>query len=129
MNKVMIIGLLFVTTFFMASSAFAANFDSTPGEIVVGGTADTSKKIIGLSKGVIVRYENPGDAPSNAQWYTVSSVHNGGSEGYATAQNLTNIMKSPFTTGSTVAEIAAFLQSMPDVETSAAKWDGTWKSQ
>ncbi|MDF1579401.1 MAG: hypothetical protein P1P74_01335 [Desulfuromonadales bacterium] len=128
MNKVMIIGLLFVTTFFMASSAFAANFDSATGEITIGGSNATPTKIIGLSKGVIVRYENPGTAAPSAQWYTVSSVHSGGNEGYATAQNLTNIMKQAFPTGSTAAEIATFLQSMPDAEASVANWIG-WSTQ
>lgn len=99
------------------------------GKLVIG-TASGVTTTIGLSKGVEVRYVNPGTTNALAQWYVVASVHSGGNMGYATAQNLTNIMSTKYAPGEPTSTI---LTTIPVIAASKDAWPAgpieAWKAQ
>lgn len=120
-----IIGLLIVSALFAATAAIAAeDVNATGGQLVLG--SNSADLTIGLSKGVEVRYVNPGADAAAAQWYIAASVHSGGNKGYATAQNLTNIMVMDYAPGSDTSTVLDNIQ-----ETAASKedWPAGWSAQ
>lgn len=120
-GKKIIIGLLVASVLCLTASAFAEDVTTVvgAGKLVIGTAAGANDLTIGLSKGVEVRYINPGTDASLAQWYAVSSVHSGGNQGYATAQNLTNIMKRDYLPGSATSTV---LTTIPEVSASKEEW-------
>lgn len=125
MNK-LIVGLLAASALFVASTAMAEDVDSDAGKIVIGTAAGANDLTIGLSSGVQARYVNPGTTAAEAQWYVAASVHQGGNMGYATAQNLTNIMAMAYKPGDPASTI---LDTVPVVAASKEDWPSSWKPQ
>ncbi|MBW6512734.1 MAG: hypothetical protein K0A93_11600 [Desulfuromonadaceae bacterium] len=119
-NNKLVTGLMIVSALFFVSSALAEDITTVQGAGKINiGTSTPVKKEIGLSKGVEVRYVNPGDTAATAQWYVVASVHSGGNAGYATAQNLTNIMTTQYKPGEPTSTV---LTTIPIIEASKDAW-------
>lgn len=129
LNKTkLMIGFL-IASALLATTAFAAEDVTTQpgaGKLVIG--ANSASITIGLSTGVEARYVNPGTTAAEAQWYVAATVHSGGNTGYATAQNLTNIMKKAYQPGDPTSTI---LTTIPIDEASKELWvsDFAWLTQ
>jgi len=123
-----VVGLVAAASLFMVPSAFAAAYSSAGGQIILGAGGE-NYKIIGLSKGVLVEYFNPGTTTTGAQWYTVASAHSGGNTAFGTAQNLTNIMKKDFSAGIPEADLREILKGVPQESTSSQDWGDNWAAQ
>lgn len=96
MKKIFLITALLM---FVASSAFAVGLgvDQT-GTFTIGGSADsggtaTDLLTCGLSSNVHAYYNTDGTSAAPAQWYTIGTYHVGGTEVYATAQDITSLYK------------------------------------
>ena len=113
----------------MGSTAFAGAYTSAEGEgaLALGAGSATTAPIltIGLSPKVRASYFTDGTSAGTAQWYAIGTVHPGGTEVYGTAQNLNNVYKRTFTTGTTI-DTAFF--GLPSGPNSASDWsDNGWK--
>ena len=75
----------------IATLSFAAADETSIGTLSVGGTNGTETLTIGLSQGVTARYLGPGVAMTDAQWYAIATVHQGGNRAYGTGQDVNNI--------------------------------------
>ena len=124
MKKIII--MTFVLFAFSVTSSFAISVLSTTGTDgfldLSTGTMGPTIDAIGLSPKVVAYYTSTGTTAETTQWYAISAVHLGGNLAYGTAQNLNNIYKSPFVTGTSVA---TELQGIPATSASASVWD-TW---
>jgi len=127
-RKMIVAGLLAVSALFIASGALAEDVTSTSGagKITIGTATDAEGLVIGLSSGVEVRYVNPGTTRALAQWYVAAAVHQGGNKGYATAQNLTNIMTMVYQPGDPTSTI---LTTIPTTAASKEDWPTSWTAQ
>lgn len=72
------------------------------GELNIGSNAASTVLNIGLSPKVVARYNNGGSTTATSQWYSIATGHPGGNVIYATAQDLNNIYKQPYITGTTI---------------------------
>lgn len=125
MKKIAIITFVFLAL--SVPSAFAISVASTTGtdgflDLSTGSmTADTIDPI-GLSPKVVGYYTSTGNSAETTQWYAIATVHLGGNLSYGTAQDLNNIYKSEFVTGTSVT---TELEGIPSTAASASVWD-TW---
>jgi hypothetical protein len=83
-----------VLLFFFALPAFAEGIgvDQT-GTFTIGGTDSTDTMTSGLSSNVHAYYNTDGVSGTAAQWYVIGTYHLGGTEVYATAQDITALYK------------------------------------
>lgn len=96
---------------------------SDASELTIGG--NSTEIIIGLSPKVVARYINPGANDATAQWYSIATAHPGGNVKYGTAQNLNNVYRADFTTGTAINNT---LLAIPSTQESASHWsESGWK--
>lgn len=128
MKKIISSILVFAGVLALGSSAFAAQYTSADGEgglkLGTGSATASPAIIIGLSPKVRASYITDGTDKGTAQWYAIGTVHPGGTELFGTAQNLNNVYKQTFTTGTTIND--AFFE-LPATPNSASQWsDAGW---
>lgn len=124
MKKILVLSIALAM---LATSSFAAEVKSEDGKLVFGDSAkDTNlnKGGIGISPKVVAKYVTDGTDQVTAQWYAAATVHPGGNEAYATAQNLNNILKRPYSTGDDTASV---LDTIPTAKASESDWASDWK--
>lgn len=115
MKKIM---LLILVAIFTASSAMAVDYDNygsgtaIDAARVVCGATDTLE--IGLSPKIAALYRT--NAATNPQWYLVATVHIGGTEAYATAQNVTKTYKKTYSAGTAITDAFSGLGTAPASE-------------
>lgn len=118
--------LMSIALVLVAGSAFAEVVDSADGKLLFGDSAQNTtlgEGGIGISPKVVARYVTDGTDQVTAQWYAVATVHPGGNEAYATAQNLNNILKRPYSTGDDTATV---LTTIPETKASESDWAAEW---
>lgn len=125
MKKLAVFLALFA--FFTASSAFAADYDNVtdgiPGGRLICGATDTLE--VGVSPKVAALYRETHTGTTPPQWYLISTVHIGGTEAYATAQDITKTFKKSFKAGDDTAE--GIWGTLATVPTSENEWStGGW---
>lgn len=78
----------------MTLPAFAEGLatDQT-GNLTIGGSDSTDTLTSGLSSNVHAYYNTDGVAGAAAQWYVIGTYHLGGTDVYATAQDITSLYK------------------------------------
>lgn len=122
MKKILVLSIALAL---MASSAFAFEKTSASGKLTFGGSVTGTNLVagIGLSPKVVARYVTDGTDQVTAQWYGAATVHPGGNQAYATAQNLNNILHAAYNTGDSTATI---LGTIPATKASQDAWPTTW---
>lgn len=91
MKKIFLVTVLLM---FMALPAFAEGLATdTTGNLTIGGTDSTDTLTSGLSSNVHAYYNTDGVSGAAAQWYVIGTYHLGGTEVYATAQDITSLYK------------------------------------
>jgi hypothetical protein len=93
MKKILLITALLL---FVASSAFAGIGDDSVGSLSIGGGTTAAGVVsdvltCGLSSNVHAIYDNDGVA--STQWYVIGTYHLGGTQVYATAQDITSLYR------------------------------------
>jgi len=130
MKKIISI-LFFISLFLLVSSSFAAqdvmstddSNDTAQFTITDGGT-DKQDLTFGLSPKVVAKYVNPGTSDATGQWYSVGTVHPGGTKAFGTTQDLNNMYIKAYKTGT---EITDTILDIPATKTSADAWNDNWK--
>ena len=84
------------------SDADAGSTATQKGELNIGSAGTSEVLNIGLSPKVVARYVNPGTTEALGQWFAIATGYSGGNMIYATAQDLNNIYKKDYATGTTV---------------------------
>lgn len=114
----------------MVSPVFAASGDEMTNTFSVGGGQDsngdaTQTLTCGLSNNVHAVYYTDGSTTAPSQWYSIGTYHIGGTEVYATAQDITSIykLKAGKVPGNTYE-----WTGMPEDSTASATWSSdVWK--
>lgn len=88
MKKIFLIAALLLI---MTVPAIAAVGVEATGNLSIGGTDTTDVLTCGLSSNVYALYDN--DGATRTQWYVIGTYHLGGTEVYATAQDITSLYK------------------------------------
>jgi hypothetical protein len=120
-----------VALLLMSSSAFALGQGVDQlGTFSVGGTNTGNPSLpaptlsCGLSSKVHAIYYTDGTGPAPAQWYSIGTYHLGGTDVYATAQDITGLYKLRL--GKVPGNLFEWA-GMPEDSTASATWSaGLW---
>jgi hypothetical protein len=110
-----------VLLFFFALPAFAEGIgvDQT-GTFTIGGTDSTDTMTSGLSSNVHAYYDN--DGATSTQWYVIGTYHIGGTEVFATAQDITALYK--LANGKVPGDEFSW-SGLPADASASSEWSGT----
>lgn len=110
-----------VLLFFFALPAFAEGIgvDQT-GTFTIGGTDSTDTMTSGLSSNVHAYYDN--DGATSPQWYVIGTYHIGGTEVFATAQDITALYK--LANGKVPGDEFSW-SGLPADASASSEWSGT----
>jgi len=116
MKKIFLITVMLLV---ICAPAFAAIGVDSTGTLSVGGTDTTDTLTCGLSSQVHAIYDTDGVAGTPAQWFVIGTYHVGGTQVYATAQDITNIWHQDKIPGK------AFVWSgLPEDSAASNEWSG-----
>ena len=124
------LSVMLAAVFLLGSVSLCFAYDTgvvTAGELSLGGadgapvagTMSADSIVIGLSPKVYARYINPGTTDATAQWFSICTAHPGGNVIYGTAQNLNNLYKKSFITGT---PLSTSNMDIPAAADSASDW-------
>ena len=125
MKKIAIITAVFLL---FSTGAFAQQKTGT-GTLTLGGGTETGGATsdtlsMGLSSNVTAMYEDSDTVQT--QWYAIATAHQGGTEIYATAQDVTGIYK--LVAGKKPGDAPSF-DGIPAASDESTVWsDGAWKA-
>ncbi len=125
MKKLTLIALVVL---FAATGAYADQ-KTFNGTVTIGGGTETDGTAsdtlsMGLSSNVTAMYEDSDS--TQTQWYAIATAHQGGTEIYATAQDVTSIYK--LVAGKTPGDAPDF-EGIPSTSTDSTVWsEGAWKA-
>ena len=120
--------------FFFSVNSFAAldelstastDGDGTDAQFTLTDTGSDAQDItFGLSPNVVARYINPGTTDATGQWYSIGTVHSGGTKAFGTTQDLNNMYIKDYNTGT---DITTDILNIPPNSVSADAWETGWE--
>ncbi len=125
------IALILCVLMLTATGAFATQQYFSTGSVSVGGGTETDGDTAdmmncGLSANVTAMYED--SDTTQTQWYAIGTFHTGGTEVYATAQDVTSIYKLDAGKQPGSSETTLF-NGIPAASDESTVWsEGAWTS-
>ena len=119
--------LCFSVTSFAALDELSSDGDDGNGAdaqfTLTDSGSDTDDLTFGLSPNVVARYINPGTSDATGQWYSIGTVHSGGTKAFGTTQDLNNMYIKDYATGTAITNA---IVDIPANSVSANAWNEGW---
>ncbi len=119
--------LMFAFSFpaFAALDVMSTDNSNTEAQFTLTDTgSDTQDLEFGLSPKVVARYINPGTSDATGQWYSIGTVHSGGTKAFGTTQDLNNMYIKEYETGTAIDDA---ILDIPGNSVSADAWNDGWE--